>query len=800
MNAQEHAPLADHAQKQELFNLFSTGRFAQMAITAKLLTQKFPRDGQVWKALGVALMIQGQDAFDALSCAMNLLPDDVEVRSNIGGILANRGDLQAAAACYRFALQIQPAFASAHSNLGEVLVKQELWREAETHCRKALLLQPKLAAAHVNLGNALVGQVRLAEAFAAYQAAIEVSPLLPEAHLGLGMTYQAQGDLELATVSLRRALALRPAYALAHDQLGVVLQSNGQFDVALKCFRDAVKCQPSLASAQYHLGNVLMDLQQPDAAIASYRNCIALDKTRAHVFVNLGVALMAVHQFDDAVKTLRIAVSMEPTVALAQSNLGNALLSTRQMSEALLCHENALALAPELVIVRRNMAHLLKNMGQPAKALKLLEGASDIEPDHLTLRGEVLFVRQYLEHTDADRQRSHDLAQQFGTVATGQVIQHTNWTNLPLPNKCLRVGVISADLRTHPVGLFFESVVSAFCKHERERVEIWVYAGHRVDDEVSLRIRPMCHAWTNTLGLCDAQLSAVIRDDSIDILIDLSGHTRHNRLGVFARKPAPVQVSWLGFCATTGLKSIDAFVADPWIAPPGAERAFVEPVIRLPETFLCFTPPALDLPVMPLPALSGRGVRFACFNQPAKITDSVVELWSQIVLAVEQSQLCFQAGAFQDSGVRADFLLRFARHGVGPERLQFWPAQPRADYLASYGQTDIALDPFPYPGGTTSLEALWMGVPVLTQSGHSALARQGVSIMNNMNLPNWIARDTNEYLACAVSHANNLPELVTLREGLRQRLLGSPLCNAPRFAMYLESALRSVWQGWCKGR
>jgi predicted O-linked N-acetylglucosamine transferase (SPINDLY family) len=463
------------------------------------------------------------------------------------------------------------------------------------------------------------------------------------------------------------------------------------------------------------------------------------------------------------------------------------------------------ALAPDLPLLRSNLGHALKSAGQPGPALAQLQQALALEPANLALHSAVLFLQQYADPA-ADRPLAADTAlaqrladaRRFGAEAARQARPFTDWphTRQPGPGRPagLRVGLLSADLRSHPVGFFLESVLAALASQSAGRIELHAYANQRSDDTLSQRLRAHCKAWRAVADLDDATLADTIRADGIDVLIDLGGHTHQNRLPVLAWRPAPVQVSWLGYCASTGLAEVDALIVDPWIAPPGAEAAFAEPLLRLPETFLCFTPPPVDVPVTPLPALAGGAVCFACFNHLAKLDDTVLALWSRLLHTLPGSSLALQSAPLQDAAVRQQVLDRFARHGIGAQRLRLQPAQTRADYLAAYAQVDIALDPFPYPGGTTSLESLWMGVPVLTLPGDTALSRQGLSILQNLGLADWVARDADDYVARAVRHAGDLATLSALRQGLRARLLASPLCDAPRFARHLEAGLRGLLQ------
>jgi predicted O-linked N-acetylglucosamine transferase (SPINDLY family) len=353
-------------------------------------------------------------------------------------------------------------------------------------------------------------------------------------------------------------------------------------------------------------------------------------------------------------------------------------------------------------------------------------------------------------------------------------------------------------LRAHPVGYFIESMLSALVTQARDRIEVVVYANHPTPDKVSERIKPSCQSWRTVVTLSDEQLARLIHDDAIDILIDLSGHTDQNRLPVFAWKPAPVQASWLGYFATTGVAAVDYFIADPWTAPPAVDAHFTEKVLRLPETYLCFTPPEFDVPVTPLPALANDSITFGCFNNLTKVNDAVVALWARVLHAVPGSRLLLKSKQLNTPEGRQSVLDRFARHEIKAEQLVLESAVPRAALLARYGYVDIALDPFPYPGGTTSVEALWMAVPVLSLAGDRFLSHLGESILHNAGLPDWVAADADDYVAKAVEHTKDLQKLAALRGGLRQQVLASPLFDAPRFAHHFEKAMRDIWTTWCR--
>lgn len=781
-----------------LFALFNARRYAEMEAIAGKLAADYPDDGQAWKAWGVALLAQRKEAVAALRRAAILLPRDAEVMGSLGGVHNELGQYAEAVECYRQALRLEPALPYVHSNLGDVLTRIGNYSAAETSCREAVRRQPALVAAHVNLGNALRGQNRLSEAAASYRQALTLNPQQVEAHRNLARVLHAQGNVAGAVASLRQALTLQPEHAVTQLQLGLMLLEDGQAAAALPCLRRATQLEPDLADSHYQLGNALLALDLPEEAVAPFQRLIALEPLHAQAHSNLGVALLASQRPGEAVVALRQAVSLQPDLALAHSNLANGLVMLGQFQEALSSHEQAAQLASEQAIVHANLGHALKASGRPDEAIKALERALALDDDSLALHSQVLFMRNYDGSAD-DTQRLNE-ARRYGALAARQATARSEWPNARHPDKRLRVGLLSGDLRQHPVGYFIESVLPQLATLEGKRVELFAYANQRQSDELSDRLRACCGAWRKVVAMSDAELASCICADGIDVLIDLSGHTSGNRLAVLAWRPAPVQVSWLGYCATTGLAAVDAFVADPWIAPPGAEAQFTEPILRLPNTFLCFTPPQFDLAVSPLPALTGAGVRFACFNDLAKMNDSVARLWSRVLHAVPGSVLMLQSAPLQDPAIQCAVLARYAEHGIHAERLLLRPAQPRREYLAGYAQVDIALDPFPYPGGTTSLEALWMGVPVLTLPGDRALSRQGLSVMQNLNMMDWVATDEDDYVARAIHHADDLTALSALRQSLRQRLLASPLCNAPLFARQLESGLRALWQRYCEAQ
>jgi predicted O-linked N-acetylglucosamine transferase (SPINDLY family) len=436
-----------------------------------------------------------------------------------------------------------------------------------------------------------------------------------------------------------------------------------------------------------------------------------------------------------------------------------------------------------------NMSACFTGQGKIAEAYDCLQRVISAEPQNLKAYSGLLLTQYYdmsiqLNEIFAAARR---FADRFEDPLRGEWPETGSTWHAGRP---IRVGVVSADLRNHSVGFFLEGVLR---KLDRKSLVLVAYVSQEADDALSERIKPFFEEWLNVRNLSDAQLADRISGDNIDLLLDLSGHTLDNRLLTFARKPAPVQVTWLGYPGTTGLESMDFIIADAVTIPPNEERFYTEKVWRLPETYICFTPPDLNLPVANLPSLERPCFTFGCFNNPAKINDSVVACWAEILNAVPGSELLLKNRNFEHEAERELFRQRFILHGIDSARLCFEGYLDQEDHYAAYHRIDMALDPFPYNGVTTTCEALWMGVPSLTlRMERGMFGHNGEMIMKSVGLEDWVAGSIDDYRGRAVAFASNPAWLASLRITLRQALLSSPLCATERFARNLEDAFRGM--------
>jgi len=493
------------------------------------------------------------------------------------------------------------------------------------------------------------------------------------------------------------------------------------------------------------------------------------------------------------VASCRRALEIKPDFAEAHSNLGNVLKDLGQFDDAMVSYHRALKIKPDLAEVHGNLGHALKDIGQLDGAEASYRQALAIKPDYAEAHGGLLLALNYT----ATHAPAYCLAEarQYGRMVAKKVTaRFSAWQCVAKPER-LRVGMVSGDLWSHPVGFFLESMLAQL---DNTRIELIAYPTHHKADELTARIRPYFSAWKPLLGLNDEAAARLIHADGVHVLLDLSGHTGHNRLPVFAWKPAPVQVTWLGLPATTGVEEIDYVLGDPYALPPEFESHFTEAVWRMPDSCLCLAVPASPVQVVPLPALAAGYVTFGSFNNLTKMTDAVVAVWARILQSVPNSRLLLKTKQLSDPVVCANTRQRFADCGIAPDRLTLSGTLPsRDDHLAAYNKVDIALDTFPYPGVTTSVEALWMGVPVLSLRGDRFMSRTAESIAHNAGLPDWVAADEDDYVAKAVAFTADLGRLAALRAGLRQQVLASPLFDAPRFARNFDEALWGMWQTWC---
>ena len=641
--------------------------------------------------------------------------------------------------------------------------------EAEQLCRTILAAEPKHAGALHLFGMLAGDRGDCTTAIDAIRKAIALDKNQHSYHANLGRMYSSQDQHTEAEACYRRAAALKPDCAHL-DNLGNALRAQNKFAAAETHYRRALTLNPNFAAAYRSLGDLLQLQEQYAEAIGHYQQALVLNPDFAEVHSNLGALLKRQGHAAEATTHYRQALALNPNFAQAHSNLGAALQATGDLDGAIECFGNALALETDYT------KH---------------SGARDADID---IQHSVEDTLLYIMGINANCAPSDYLqaACRYGAKLAAVAQPYTLWPNVSNNDgQTLRIGLLSADLRHHPVGFFLENMLAHL---DPSKIQLIAYPTVAEEDALTQRIKPYFAHWHSLVGLSNRQCAQKVYADAPHILIDLGGLNANNRLPVFAWKPAPVQVNWLGYWASTGLAAVDYILGDPYSIPAQDCTHFCERPWRLPATRLCFTPPQEAVSCAELPASTNGYITFGCFNNPSKMNDAVVVLWAQILQRVPNSRLTLKAKLFEDASVVAAISERFAAQGIAAQRLNLLGASPRAEYLAAFNDIDIALDPFPYTGGTTSVEGLWMGVPLLTRRGDRLVARQGESILHNIGLVDWIADDDDEYVERAVAHAADLQRLAQLRSELRARLLASPLCDAESFARHFEAALIGMWE------
>lgn len=561
----------------------------------------------------------------------------------------------------------------------------------------------------------------------------------------------------------------------------VALQEAERFEPAVAALKRFLALEPQHADGHSRLGWVLWRLGRLDESVAAHRRATQLAPNSAPAWAHLGLALQAKDEHDEALEALRHAVRLDPGFADAQVNLGLEYYGRGMIDDSVASFRRAVGVDGRLADAWVNLALVLQEAGEIAAPIAAIDFALAQRPGHRAAISNGLMTRQYAGSLNAEELRGNARTR---TSALGEA--------LPLPPRerwsrgarRLRVGYVSGDLYGHPVGYF---AARALLAHDRDLVEAHAFSDTTADDAMTAALRPAFARWCETKALDDDALRAKILEENIDVLVDLAGHTAGNRLGVFAKRAAPVQLSWLGYAASTGLATIDGAILSGAMAPPGAEAAFIEPLIRLPRLQFTYRPPDYAPPVAPCPQARNGFVTFGCFNNPAKIGLDVIQAWARAMGRTEGSRLVLKWRAFHDPNVVARLRHRFQVLGIDPSRIEARPLSPHARMLGEYADIDIALDPFPFCGGLTTCEALWMGVPVVTLPWVRPMSRQGAAILAAAGLDDLVAATPRDYVQAIVALAADLPRRERLRASLRRLMEASPLFDGVSLARALEA-------------
>jgi protein O-GlcNAc transferase len=709
------------------------------------------------QALCLAQQGQADEAIALLQPALALNPNDAGTFKVLGIALARQNNFEAAISHYQQALALNPQDADTLRQLGMAYEDLGDFKVAIACYQEALALQPEFPAAYNNLGIVLKLQGKLEDAILCYQKALELDPSFYKAIHNL-VALQTQKKTQNLLASVQPASPTVSNQPEFHFNLGRALRVHGDLTGAVVCYRTALEIDPAFYNAHYHLGLCLHQQGLALEAIDNLQRAIKLRPDLPELHNDLGIILSEQYQLQHAVTAFQRALLLKPDFAAAYNNLGLVLRKQGRVEESVQCFQKALDINPELQLAKSNtlLSMLYSSSFMPEDILAAAEHWAD----------------SYSIHTRS--------------------ASHCNPCN---PDKQLRIGYVSPDFRRHSVAYFIEPILT---HHNPKDFDVFCYAQVSKPDAVTEHLKGLAHHWRSITMMSDTELVAQIQTDSIDILVDLTGHTADERLTAFLHKPAPVQVTYLGYPSTTGIQQIDYRLTDAFADPiDQGNHGYVEELIRLPKCFLCYQPPPDAPDLSPIPALSNGQVTFGSFNNLSKITPDVISLWSKILQTLPTAKLLLKNRSFLDLEVRDRYLQLFANQGIDANRLQFIGYVPQAQHLGFYNNLDISLDTFPYNGTTTTCEALWMGVPVITLAGQSHAGRVGVSLLTAVGLTDLIAENQENYIVKAVELANDWNRLSDLRTTLRELMASSSLCNGSEFVQDLEDTYRQLWQRWC---
>jgi predicted O-linked N-acetylglucosamine transferase (SPINDLY family) len=611
--------------------------------------------------------------------------------------------------------------------------------------------------------------------------------------MAAALRHYRAGERSQAEQLCRQILQVEPGHVPALYLLGNTLAVDGRLAEAVEIYARAVQIDPRNQALSNNLAAALAQVGRRQEAIAVLERAVAIEPAAAELPYNLGNFLRDEGRLGEAIAAYERALQIRPDYVQACNNLGQANHDLGRLGEAIAILERALQIQPDYAKAHTNLGVVLHEAGQVEESLAELREGLRLEPNQPLAHSKLLFCLHYSPDLDQDAvyQEHRRWNESFAHPLANQIKPHGNDRD---PDRRLRIGYVSANFCEHPVAFFLEPILA---HHDHAQLELCCFSNTARADDYTWRIRTCADRWYDIRNESDDQVAERIRAERIDILIDLTQHMVGNRLLVFARKPAPVQISYLGYPGTTGLESIDYRLSDPYLDPPGWNEAYnSEQLLRLPRSYFCYQPPADSPPVPPLPARGTGRITFGCFNTLAKLNRRGVGLWARVLQAVPGSRLVLKARGLADAAIQAHVQNLFADEGIGSERLELHGWNRLSEYLTELGSIDIGLDPLPYSAGTSTCHTLWMGVPVISVAGRSAVSRMGLSVLANAGLQELVAETPEQYVALATRLARDLERLDALRQGLRQRMVESPLLDAERFARELEALYRQVWRQW----
>jgi protein O-GlcNAc transferase len=770
------------------------GEFAQAAQALASVKGQEPQRVAARVNYAFCLLNLGQSAQAKaeLEACVSLAPKNVDALYMLSGLLIEAQSWAQASEHLQTVIQLQPGFLLAYPDLARTLCELQKFDDALSICERALSLNGGDVHLMLTQGNVFFAMHKFTQALACFDQVLVRQPGQPEVAHNKALVLEKLNREQEALVFAKHAVEAaqdNPAYIANYARM---LASNGQSEEGRRLLEQALKRFANNSDLLKCAAIYDEQAGRHEQALAGLDRVLVGDAKNASALEQKAFVFLAMRSYGACVEAAQRALDLAPNLASAWNVMGMALTRSNRLEDAQDALEKALSIKPDFVDAISNLAALHKERGEIEAAIRSYDEVIKFNPVHVGAHSNRLFCLAYKEGASA--KAYIDLARQSDQLLHEGLKPFDSWKTGVAAGAYagkLRIGLVSGDLMKHPVGYFLESTL----KHlDPQRFELLAYPTISFEDDFTRRVKPFFKTWRPLTGMNDLSAAQAIHADGIHILVDLAGWSAGHRLAVFAHKPAPVQATWLGFFASTGMRSMDYILVDPHGVDPSEQDFYSEKLCYLPETRLSFSPPS-SKPATPLPALSNGCVTLGCFQDWTKVNNHVLGCWLRIMTALPSTRLRLMSKQCFDPILRENMRARLSNMGFEMQRVVIQEAMGYEAYLDSYAQVDFMLDTFPYPGGTTTCEALWMGVPTVTLEGNTMLARQGAGLMKSANLPSWVAKSEEQYVDLAIAKANDLSGLAHLRASIRGQIAQTSLFNGERFSAQLGSAFEAMWRG-----
>lgn len=795
--------------------LRSRNKFAEALQLYNNVLEKDEANVEALIGKGICLQAQSlpMQAIECFNEAVRIDPGNACALTYCGMIYKDEGHLVEAAEAYQKARNADPSYKPAAEFLAIVLTdlgtSLKLAGNTEEGIQKyceALEVDSHYAPAYYNLGVVYSEMMQFDLALTCYEKAALERPLYAEAYCNMGVIYKNRGELEAAIACYERCLTISPNFeiaknnmAIALTDLGTKVKIEGDINQGVAYYKKALFYNWHYADAMYNLGVAYGEMLNFEMAIVFYELALHFNPRCAEACNNLGVIYKDRDNLDKAVECYQMALSIKPNFSQSLNNLGVVYTVQGKMDAASSMIQKAIFANSTYAEAYNNLGVLYRDAGSITSAVQAYEKCLQIDPDSRNAGQNRLLALNYIDEGFDDK--LYQAHREWGKRFLKLYPQYTSWDNPKVADRPLVIGYVSPDYFTHSVSYFIEAPLA---HHDYSNYKVVVYSGVVKADAKTLRFKDKVlkkgGLWRDIYGIDEKKVASLVREDKVDILVELTGHTANNKLGTMACRPAPIQVTWIGYPNTTGLPTIDYRITDSLADPPDTTQKHVEELVRLPESFLCYSPSPEAGPVCPTPAILNGFITFGSFNNLAKITPKVLQVWAKILCAVPNSRLVVKCKPFCCDSIRQKFLSTLAELGLEPLRVDLLPLiHLNHDHMQAYSLMDISLDTFPYAGTTTTCESLYMGVPCVTMAGSVHAHNVGVSLLTKVGLGRLVAKSENEYVSLALDLAADVTALQELRMSLRGLMAKSPVCDGENFTRGLESAYRNMWRRYCDG-